>query len=52
VNHHPKNMTADELRQGMRWLTKHLYNDQCTEQRRAPFFQRFANRRHANHACG
>jgi radical SAM superfamily enzyme YgiQ (UPF0313 family) len=44
VNHHPKNMTAEQLREGMRWLTQHLYNDECTQQRRAPFFERFARR--------
>ena len=48
VNHHPKNMTADELRNGMRWLTQRLYDDECTQYRRAPFFERFARR--GNHA--
>ena len=39
VNYRPTHMSADELRQGMRWLTRGLYSAQTTEQRRRPFFQ-------------
>lgn len=38
VNYEPKGMTADELRKGIRWLTQRLYSDECTQQRRAGFF--------------
>jgi radical SAM superfamily enzyme YgiQ (UPF0313 family) len=39
VNHEPGNMTPDELRRGIRWLTKRLYSDECTAQRRTPFYK-------------
>jgi radical SAM superfamily enzyme YgiQ (UPF0313 family) len=38
VNYRPTHMTPDELRQGMRWLTRRLYSDAATERRRRPFF--------------
>jgi len=38
VNYHPTHMTAQELRQGMRWLTRGLYSDASTQLRRTPFF--------------
>jgi len=40
VNHHPGGMSADELRRGMRWLTRRLYSARGTERRRAPFFRK------------
>jgi radical SAM superfamily enzyme YgiQ (UPF0313 family) len=39
VNYRPSHMTVDELRQGMRWLTRRLYSAQTTDRRRAPFFR-------------
>lgn len=39
VNHKPTHMTVDELRQGMRWLTRRLYSAECTNRRRRPFFR-------------
>ena len=39
VNHRPLGMSVTELQEGMRWLTTRLYNDECTRQRRATFFQ-------------
>jgi radical SAM superfamily enzyme YgiQ (UPF0313 family) len=40
VNYLPTDLTPDELRQGMRWLTRRLYSAQTTERRRKPFFDR------------
>ena len=45
VNFRPSGMTPDELRQGMRWLTRRLYSAQTTERRRRPFFDRAKRRR-------
>ena len=39
VNYVPKNMTPEELREGLYWLTERLYSDKCLEQRRRPFFE-------------
>jgi radical SAM superfamily enzyme YgiQ (UPF0313 family) len=44
VNHQPGNMSPEELREGMRWLTTKLYNDECTDYRRAPFFKNLSRR--------
>jgi radical SAM superfamily enzyme YgiQ (UPF0313 family) len=44
VNYVPSGMTPDELRQGMRWLTRRLYSAQTTERRRRPFFERARRR--------
>jgi radical SAM superfamily enzyme YgiQ (UPF0313 family) len=44
VNYIPTHMTPDELRQGMRWLTRRLYSAQTTERRRKPFFDRARRR--------
>ncbi|MEI6082783.1 MAG: radical SAM protein [Verrucomicrobiota bacterium] len=41
VNYRPVGMSADELRAGMRWLTERLYNDECTQARRAGFLSSF-----------
>jgi radical SAM superfamily enzyme YgiQ (UPF0313 family) len=41
VNHHPRGMSAEDLRDGMRWLTTQLYNDACTENRRRSFFEQW-----------
>ena len=39
VNFNPSRMTPEELRAGMRWLTRGLYSDETTQRRRQPFFQ-------------
>ena len=39
VNYRPKNMTADQLRQGLYWLTERLYSGSCNDQRKRPFFE-------------
>ena len=39
VNYRPKRMSVEDLRSGIRWLTERLYNDECTEARRRPFFE-------------
>ncbi|MGE3809615.1 MAG: radical SAM protein [Gemmataceae bacterium] len=39
VNFEPKDMTAQQLRQGMYWLTEHLYSEECVLERRRPFFE-------------
>jgi radical SAM superfamily enzyme YgiQ (UPF0313 family) len=44
VNYVPSGMTPEELRQGMRWLTRRLYSAQATERRRRPFFDRARRR--------
>src|SRR6185436_11023934 len=38
VNYEPRGMTAQQLREGMYWLTERLYSDECTELRRRGFF--------------
>jgi radical SAM superfamily enzyme YgiQ (UPF0313 family) len=38
VNYVPKNMTADQLREGMYWLAERLYCEESVMQRRRPFF--------------
>jgi radical SAM superfamily enzyme YgiQ (UPF0313 family) len=40
VNHTPRNMTPDELREGLYWLGARLYSEECTNRRRADFFSR------------
>jgi radical SAM superfamily enzyme YgiQ (UPF0313 family) len=39
VNYVPKNMTPDQLREGLYWLTERLYSAECLERRRRPFFE-------------
>ncbi len=38
VNYVPKNMTVDQLREGMYWLAKRLYSENNLLARRKPFF--------------
>ena len=45
VNYRPAGMTVEELRQGMRWLTRRLYSARATERRRAPFFKKLRRER-------
>jgi radical SAM superfamily enzyme YgiQ (UPF0313 family) len=40
VNFVPKNMTVDELRDGMYWLTERLYSEEALLRRRRSFFDR------------
>jgi radical SAM superfamily enzyme YgiQ (UPF0313 family) len=44
VNHEPRGMTAQELRDGLYRLGGELYSAECTAERRRPFFE--AMRRH------
>jgi radical SAM superfamily enzyme YgiQ (UPF0313 family) len=39
VNYQPKNMTVEELRDGLYWLTERLYSEECLMRRRRPFFE-------------
>jgi hypothetical protein len=45
VNIEPKNMTVEELREGMVWLAERLYSEDNLIQRRRPFFDGFWTRR-------
>ncbi len=38
VNFEPKNMTVDQLREGVYWLAERLYSEESLMQRRRPFF--------------
>jgi radical SAM superfamily enzyme YgiQ (UPF0313 family) len=38
VNHRPKHMTPQELREGLYWLSERLYNADCVATRRRAFF--------------
>ena len=50
VNYEPRGMTAQQLREGMYWLTERLYSDECTELRRRGFFtERRRARRASRH---
>lgn len=40
VNYRPMGMTPQQLREGIYWLSERLYSEQCTNQRRSPFFSR------------
>jgi radical SAM superfamily enzyme YgiQ (UPF0313 family) len=51
VNFVPDGMTPDELRQGMRWLTRRLYSDECTKERRGGFFGRLRSTAAAARSC-
>jgi radical SAM superfamily enzyme YgiQ (UPF0313 family) len=53
VNHLPNAMSPQQLKEGMYWLTERLYNEACTNQRRAGFFRSARQRAthfHAPHA--
>jgi len=39
VNYQPKNMTVEQLRQGLYWLTERLYSEEYLLRRRRPFFE-------------
>ena len=39
VNYVPKNMTPDQLRSGMYWLSERLYSNRAMKRRRAKFFE-------------
>jgi radical SAM superfamily enzyme YgiQ (UPF0313 family) len=39
VNYRPKNMTPEQLREGLYWLTERLYSEECLHKRRRPFFE-------------
>jgi radical SAM superfamily enzyme YgiQ (UPF0313 family) len=41
VNFVPKNMTPVELREGLYWLSEHLYNRECVDYRRHAFFRQW-----------
>ena len=44
INYQPKNMSVDDLREGMYWLTERLYSARTTAARRKPFFENIRNR--------
>jgi radical SAM superfamily enzyme YgiQ (UPF0313 family) len=50
VNFVPKNMTVEQLREGVYWLAERLYNEDCLTQRRKPFFDELW--RHCEHPSG
>jgi len=39
VNYQPKNMSVEQLREGLYWLTERLYSEDCLLRRRRPFFE-------------
>lgn len=47
VNYEPKNMTAEDLRSGLYWLTERLYSESCLRKRRLPFFDRLWQKQEA-----
>jgi radical SAM superfamily enzyme YgiQ (UPF0313 family) len=49
VNYVPKNMTVEELRDGMYWLAEKLYSEDCMRQRRLPFFDHLWTQQEARH---
>jgi radical SAM superfamily enzyme YgiQ (UPF0313 family) len=53
VNYRPLGMSPQELREGMYWLTEHLYSEDCTRHRRQEFLaQRRRHRRTSVRAVG
>lgn len=44
VNYRPKNMTPEQLREGLYRLTEQLYSTECLHQRRRPFFEQLWRR--------
>ena len=51
VNFEPRGMSARELREGIYWLTKRLYSDECTAFRRRGFFTRMRRARRIAAMC-
>jgi radical SAM superfamily enzyme YgiQ (UPF0313 family) len=45
VNYVPKNMTVNQLREGVYWLAERLYNENCLMSRRKPFFDQLWRQR-------
>ncbi len=45
VNYQPTGMTPQQLREGIYWLSQRLYDDECTNRRRAGFFDQFRRQR-------
>lgn len=45
VNYHPKNMTHQQLREGLYWLGERLYSAEGTETRRAGFYRQWKEAR-------
>jgi radical SAM superfamily enzyme YgiQ (UPF0313 family) len=45
VNFQPKHMSPQELREGLYWLTEHLYNADAVHRRRRAFFQNLRQKR-------
>jgi hypothetical protein len=48
VNYRPKNMSPQELRDGLYWLSERLYSREGVEQRRRGFFENLRRRRPAS----
>jgi radical SAM superfamily enzyme YgiQ (UPF0313 family) len=45
VNFRPKNMTPDQLREGMYWLAEQLYSPDCVRERQQQFFEQLSSAR-------
>lgn len=45
VNFQPRDMTPQQLREGMYWLSERLYSAETTERRRRPFFRKLRRAR-------
>lgn len=52
VNYLPKNMSPQELREGLYWLSERLYSRAGVDQRRRGFFERLRTRRQASLSLG
>src|SRR5262249_43929841 len=50
VNYAPKNMTPQQLREGILWLTERLYRKECLAERRQPFFENLWRQTHSRPA--
>jgi radical SAM superfamily enzyme YgiQ (UPF0313 family) len=44
VNHEPRGMTSQQLREGIYWLAERLYSEECLAERRRPFFENLRHR--------
>jgi radical SAM superfamily enzyme YgiQ (UPF0313 family) len=51
VNFQPRQMTPQQLRDGMVWLTERLYSPACIERRRRPFFEAMWDEHERSHAA-